>query len=396
MHKTALFTTSSNNYFAFTKTVLQSVRDLHDDIDLYFLLVDETADEKILDPKGLFHLCFVGNIGITDYKKMAFAYDMVEFNTAVKPFFINYLFKLGYQKVIYLDPDILVYNRLDAALGALEDHAIVVTPHQLSPVSHIDHFTAYLQWEQSALLTGIFNLGFIGVANSEEGRAFVDWWSNRCKYMCFADPGAGLFVDQKWINLAMCFYPSTYILRHKGYDMCVWNLHDRVLIEGRVNGSEPLVFYHFSGIDMNDPGIISKHDRKLKLKGRPDLIELVRSYREKIVRNGYDYFHRLPYSYDYFCDGRRIELLERRLYSSVSENYSDPFSTPSNEFYPELRKKRRSGTVTNGVRNQILIERIARPVFKTILRVVGARRYAEIVGWFSVAGRLRNHTFLLE
>jgi hypothetical protein len=396
MHRTALFTTSSNNYFAFVKTLLESVRDFHEDVDLYFLLVDETADEEILEQNTLLHLRLVKDIGIVDYKKMAFAYDIVEFNTAVKPFFINYLFRQGYKKVIYLDPDILVCNRLDAALDKLEEHSIVVTPHQLSPVSQIDRFISYLQWEQSALLTGIFNLGFIGVANSEEGRAFVDWWSNRCNYMCFVDPGAGLFVDQKWVNLAMCFYPSTYILRHKGYDMCVWNLHDRALMKDRVNGAEPLVFYHFSGIDMKDPGIISKHDRTLKLKDRPDLIDLVGSYREKIKHNGYDHFHGLPYTYDYFSDGRRIDLLERRLYSAVSDNYPDPFSTPSNEFYAELRKKRRSGTVTNCARNQILIERIAKPVLKTVFKIVGAKQYAAIIRWFNVAGRWRNHTFLLD
>jgi hypothetical protein len=396
MQETAIFTTSSNNYFAFVKTLLQSVRDFHDDIDLYFLLVDETADERMLDQEDLFRLCLVKDIGIADYKKMAFAYDMVEFNTAVKPFFVNYLFNQGYKKVIYLDPDILVCDRLDAALDALANHSIIVTPHQLSPVTDVDRFVSYLQWEQSALLTGIFNLGFIGVANSLEGRAFVDWWSNRCKYMAFVDPGAGLFVDQKWVNLAMCFYPSTYILRHKGYNMCVWNLHDRVLIDGRVNGVEPLVFYHFSSIDMNDPEIISKHDMTLKLKDRPDLIDLARSYRERVQHNGYDHFHGLPYTYDYFSEGRKIDLLERRLYSAVSENFPDPFSTPSNEFYAELKKKRRSGTVTSCVRNQVLIERIAKAVLKTTFKIVGAKQYADIMRWFNVAGRLRNHTFLLD
>jgi len=396
MHKSAIFTTSSNNYFAFAKTLLQSIKEFHDDIDLYFLLVDETADEQILAQKDLFHLCLVRDIGIADYKKMAFAYDMVEFNTAVKPFFINYLFSQGYRKVIYLDPDILVCDRLDVALDALENHAIVVTPHQLSPVANVDNFISYLQWEQPALQTGIFNLGFIGVANSGEGRAFAEWWGNRCKYMCFVDPEAGLFVDQKWMNLAMCFYPSTHILRHKGYNMCVWNLHDRVLIRGRVNEAEPLVFYHFSSIDMNDAEMISRHDKTLKLKDRPDLIDFVRSYREKIRSNGYDYFHGLPYTYDYFSDGRKIKLLERRLYAAVSENYPDPFSTPGDKFYTELRKKRLSGITTNCARNQSLVVRLAKLIMKTFLKIAGPEHYAQMIRYFNLVGRLRGHTFLLD
>lgn len=396
MHNTAIFTISSNNYFAFAKTLLQSVREFHNDLDLFFLLADEVADDKTLNNNDLFHVCLVKDIGIQDYKKMAFAYDIIEFNTAVKPFFINYLFNQGYKKVIYIDPDILVCNRLDTALDALNDHSIVITPHQLAPVKDVDSFIPYLQWEQSALATGIFNLGFIGVANTEEGRYFVDWWSNRCNFICYVDNETGLFVDQKWINLASCFFPSTYILRHKGYNMAVWNLHDRVLINNRVNGVEPLVFYHFSSIDMIDPEIISKHDKTLKLKDRPDLIDLFHSYREKVNNNGYDYFCKLPYSFDYFNDGLKINLLDRRLYAAVANNYSNPFNTPGDSFYSVLKMKMQSNKKVNNIRNDSLINRILMLCLKTIFKLLGARRYTNLVLSSKYLDRLRLHTFLIE
>jgi len=396
MHNTAIFTISSNNYFAFAKTLLQSVREFHNDVDLFFLLADETADDKILNDNDLFHVCLVKDIGIQDYKKMAFAYNIIEFNTSIKPFFINYLFNKGYKKVIYIDPDILVYNRLDTALDALNDHSIVVTPHQLAPVKDVDSFIPYLQWEQSALSTGIFNLGFIGVANTEEGRRFVDWWSNRCNFICYVDNETGLFVDQKWINLALCFFPSTYILRHKGYNMAVWNLHDRVLINDRVNGVEPLVFYHFSSIDMSDPEIISKHDKTLKLKDRPDLIDLFYSYREKVINNGYNYFHKIPYTFDYFDDGNKINLLDRRLYAPVANNYSNPFDTPAHSFYTVLKMKMQSNKKINNMRNDSLINRILMLCLKTIFKLLGARRYTNLVLYSKYLDRLRLHTFLIE
>lgn len=396
MHNTAIFTISSNNYFAFAKTLLQSVKEFHNDVDLFFLLADEAADDKILNDNYLFRVCLVKDIGIQDYKKMAFAYDIIEFNTAVKPFFINYLFNQGYKKVIYIDPDILVCNRLDTALDALNDHSIVITPHQLAPVKDVDSFIPYLQWEQSALATGIFNLGFIGVANTEEGRYFVDWWSNRCNFICYVDNETGLFVDQKWINLALCFFPSTYILRHKGYNMAVWNLHDRVLINNRVNGVEPLVFYHFSSIDMIDPEIISKHDKTLKLKDRPDLIDLFHSYREKVNNNGYNYFHKLPYTFDYFDDGHKINLLDRRLYAAVANNYSNPFNTPSHSFYTILKMKMQSNKKVNNIRNDSLINRILMLCLKTVFKLLGARRYTNLVLYSKYLDRLRLHTFLIE
>jgi hypothetical protein len=114
------------------------------------------------------------------------------------------------------------------------------------------------------------------------------------------------------------------------------------------------------------------------------------------MSNGYDYFRQLPYTYDYLSDGRKINLLERRLYSAVSENYPDPFSTPGDKFYAELRKKRLSGTTTNCVRNQSVIVRLAKLIMKILLKIAGPERYAKIIRHFNIVGRLRGHTFLLD
>lgn len=396
MNKTAIFTISSNNYFAFSKTVLQSVRKFRSEVDLFFLLVDETVDDKIQSQKNDFEICLARDIGIAKYKQMAFAYNMVEFNTAVKPFFIQYLFQKGYQKVIYLDPDILVCNPLDLAMSALDDHALALTPHQLSPVGNLDGFVPFLQWEQSALLTGLFNLGFIGVANTDQGRDFIEWWCNRCTYMCFVDPEAGLFVDQKLVDLAVCFYSSIYIVRHKGYNMSVWNLHDRELRNGQVNGVEPLVFYHFSSIDMHDPDIISRHDTSLRLTDRQDLAELFRAYRQTVQENGYDYFRSLPYSYDYFLDGRKINVLERQLYASVSNDYSDPFSTPSRQFMSVLRQKRRSMRKAGSRVNHAFFKRIAMSGMRMVFKLSGPERYIKITQFMRGKDKLRGHAFLLD
>ncbi len=395
MKRTAIFTTSSNNYFAFSRTLLESVRAFHDDVDIYFLLVDETPDNQVLAAGGFFRVCCAKDIGIPEFTKMAFAYNIVEFNTAVKPFFIHYLLSRGYDKVVYLDPDILVFNRLDTALDALETHSIVVTPHQLAPLKDLHNFTPYLQWEQSALQTGIFNLGFLGVSNTDEGRAFIKWWSNRCSYLCFLEQESGLFVDQIWVNLAVCFYRSVHIVRHKGYNMSVWNLHDRTLIDNRVNGVEPLVFYHFSSIDMNNRSVLSKHDASMTLERRPDLTALFDGYRSAVNSNGYEYFRRLRYSYDCFSDGRRITLLERRLYAAVSDHFSDPFACSGRRFSKELSKAGRLRS-HSPKRDEKLTKRIVKAGLRTIFKVFGPARYARLVQSFRGLDRLRNHVFLVD
>ncbi len=321
--------------------MLQSVKEHNHDIDLYYLLSDEIDNKELIETDGIFELFLAKDIGIPNYEKISFAYDIVEFNTAVKPFYIKYLFDIGYKKVIYLDPDILVCNSLDIALEALENHSIVVTPHMLAPDSDVDKFSPYLLWEQASLQTGIFNLGFIGVSNTDDGREFIRWWSNRCSYYCFDSRQGGLFVDQKWANLIVCFFDSFYVLKHKGYNMAIWNLNDRVLVNETVNGDVPLVFYHFSAIDIDDDSIISKWGKRMKLKNRPDLKNLFDRYRTEVLNNGYEKFRNQPYTYGYYKDGRKISLFDRRLYLAVADDYLNPFELSGWHFYKMLKKHRR-------------------------------------------------------
>jgi hypothetical protein len=393
MNATAIFTTSSNNYFAFSRTLLESVRRYHADADLFFLLVDKTADERVAAERDLAAVVPVEEICIPDFRKMAFAYDVVELNTAVKPFFIDYLFRKGYKKVLYLDPDILVCGRLDAALDALTEHAIVLTPHQLSPTAPLSAHIENSPWELAALDNGIFNLGFLGVSNSPEGRMFIEWWSNRCRFLCYFDPGSGLFVDQKWVDLAPCYFPSTHILRHRGYNMSGWNLHDRKLENGKVNGSDPLVFYHFSSLDMVIEENITKHDPSLKVIDRPDIAALFYDYRRMVRENGYDYFRTIPYSYNFFADGSPIEILDRRLFAAVAAGVADPFAVPANRFLKTLRSVRRAqrgGKPVRGMRD------LGKSFLRLICTLIGRRRYEIFVRSLKGVDRLRSHSFLLD
>jgi hypothetical protein len=72
-----------------------------------------------------------------------------------------------------------------------------------------------------------------------------------------------MFTDQRWMYLAPVFVPDPLILRHPGYDVAYWNLPHRDIRRREdgtwlVNG-QPLVFFHFSGIDPEDPSVFSRH-----------------------------------------------------------------------------------------------------------------------------------------
>jgi len=180
----------------------------------------------------------VENLEIPNFRSVAFKYDVLELNTNVKPTFLKSLFARGFDQVVYLDPDIFVYQELESVFSALQEHAIVVTPHSLSP--NPDD----IQSEVIFLMGGVFNLGFLALSKCAETDRFLSWWEQRCLDFAYNEPRKGMFVDQKWMNLVPCFFDKVKILKQPGCNMAFWNLHERHLSSGNgsltVNQTSPL------------------------------------------------------------------------------------------------------------------------------------------------------------
>ena len=132
------------------------------------------------------HVLEVEKLGLPDFLSLAFKFDILELNTGVKPSFLKYLFAQGAEKVLYFDPDIYIFGAVDPIYEALDKASVVLTPHILSPTPDVGHV-----YERDFLGTGVFNLGFVAVANSDQGREFLDWWEERCLSFCFEDLRAG-------------------------------------------------------------------------------------------------------------------------------------------------------------------------------------------------------------
>ena len=118
------------------------------------LLVDRLPKDFDLS-REKFHLLLVEELRIPNFNSVAFKYDILELNTNVKPTFLKALLSRGVDQLVYLDPDIFIYSPLNSVFGALEDHAIALTPHILSPNQDLA--------EQILLSSGVFNLGFVAV-----------------------------------------------------------------------------------------------------------------------------------------------------------------------------------------------------------------------------------------
>ena len=271
MKSRAICTIISRNYLAHARTLAHSFRQFHPDAPVFVCLVDRV--DGAFDPaREPFELIEAHALGIRDFEAMAFQYDVMELNTAVKPFVLEQLlFERGVEQLLYLDPDILVLSPVSWLFDQLDRASILLTPHATRPYED-----AKLPGEHLLLQTGAYNLGFIGVAATAQARSMLRWWQGHCHDECAVRPEEGLFVDQKWVDLVPSFYPETRILRDPGLNVAYWNLHERQvdsLAPPRCNG-EPLYFFHFSGFKIDALDAVSKHQNRFRLEERPDLREV--------------------------------------------------------------------------------------------------------------------------
>jgi len=325
--RTAVCSVISPNYRPFARVLMSSLRAHQPDRERYVLVVGGPAS---IDEDEPFEPIAVNSLTLPDFAELSFRYTMLELDTAVKPSLIAHLFRCGYDRVVYLDPDICVYDRL-AELDGDDQPFITLTPHLTVPVTDEGHAR-----ERGILLAGTWNLGFIAITRDPQLYAFLDWWKGRLARQCVVEPERGLFVDQKWIDLVPGLFDRVLALRHDGYNVAYWNLQQRRVTRGAddaflVNG-QPLRFFHFSGFDPSLPSFVSRHDATQKIATSGDAAPLFQRYATDVKAAGYDSLRHARYAYGEFTDGTRIidavRVAYRRSPRLQEKAAGNPFAHP--------------------------------------------------------------------
>jgi hypothetical protein len=357
-------------------------------------------------------------------------YDILELNTNVKPTFMKHLLEAhALDSLTYLDPDIFVYAPLEPIHAALDaGAAAVLTPHMTTPV-----FDGRSPSEQDILYNGTYNLGFISVDHSLTSTAILDWWERRCLDVGFSEGRTGLFVDQKWMNLAPGLFDRIAILRDPGCNMAYWNLHERALTTPSFVASTPLFvipegnrrlspatiaspqphplrFFHFSGITLTDPASLSKNTDRFSLADRPDLHALFAAYKAAVLANKDATLEALPYGYDTLSDGTPLNRLARRLYAAHAHQWpnQDPFDAqgPFAAFAKDhtlLAPKPKSSAAAAPAKttwsdfnpNDRRVAAV-HTLLKLALRLLGPIRYELLMRYLSHITVLRNQAVFLK
>lgn len=314
---TIAFTICSNNYLAHAKTLGDSYLKHHPDHTFIIGLVDTFNQSFDYSVFNAFEIIPVAELNMSGFGELNQKYNIVELNTAVKPTYFHYIFqKYKPGNVIYIDPDILVLSPFEEVLDLLEKRNIVVTPHICTPVE--DEFAPT---DYHTLRGGIFNLGFIALSNYDSVSAFLTWWHERVVKYGFANFAQSMFYDQLWVNYVPVFYDNYSILKHPGYNMANWNLHERTLSQTNatyhVNEQFPLRFFHFSSYKYTKPNVICSYLTRFDFDSRPDLKSIFEYYRSLLIANNVEQISKLRVHY-YPELGEVIKPVKKPIFSKIT------------------------------------------------------------------------------
>lgn len=309
-----VFTICSNNYLAQAVTLGNSLLLYNPRYKFIIGLVDR-KNELIDYTKIPFEILTVEEIDVPYFDEMILSYDIVELNTAFKPFYFQYFFKTsGADSVIYLDPDIEVFKKFNELETELTENDIIITPHFTTPLND-DKW----QREEDFLNSGLYNLGFIAIRNTENGQKMVTWWAGKMKNKAYIDFSHGLFTDQIWINFVPLFFSKVKIFTNVGYNVAYWNLHERIISSDNgayyVNGVQSLVFYHYASFRPLNPTLISTGQTRFTFEERFDIAPLFKKYTELLFQNNFKNYVEQPC---YFVENKeRIE--KQKLQERISK-----------------------------------------------------------------------------
>jgi glycosyltransferase involved in cell wall biosynthesis len=310
------------------RVLAESWSRFHPDCPMFVLFLDLPVGFVSLEREP-FHSILASELEIPNLAGFLFKYTVLEASTAAKPYLLDHLFRYyGIEKVLYLDPDILILNSLDTLSNYLDEANILLTPHLLSPIPNDSRRPT----EHDILKSGVYNLGFLGLRNGLESNRLLRWWSDKLYHHCIVAVEQNLFVDQRWMDLVPSLFEGVRILREPGYNVAYWNLHERsvsISDDITVNGSGLLHFLHFSGFDPGRPWIVSKHQNRYGMADIGELHQLYLRYGDLLLEHGWNDSKHWTYGNDFFRSGVKITPALRRYYWSLGTDVmhlGDPFS----------------------------------------------------------------------
>ncbi len=347
--KTACYTSFTFSYLSRAIVLVRTLRSAHPDWAIWAVIVDRapagsewSACLTVFD-----HVVFADDLGIKDFQSWIFKHNVIEACTAVKGRMLLHMFDRGFEKVVYLDPDIAVFNPMAELEAKLDDFSIILTPHQVEPNQTA---LAVNDNEMTSFKYGIFNLGFIAVRNDPTGRAFAAWWDGMLYRSCYEAVEQGIYTDQKYCDIVPALFDRVHIERDPGFNVASWNIsRRRIRITGNgdilANGSL-LKFYHFTKIGGAGDVMTNRYSAD-----NYEISEIRFWYKRQVTAGAMPDIPKSYWHYGAFSNGVSISRAARAAYRSrfeASSPWADPFDVSGESCYEWLRAEARGALPEDG------------------------------------------------
>lgn len=243
--KTAICTISTQSHIFKSLALRKSVSPFFDG-DFFCLVTDF---DEVLPIDDSIHWNRTIELQEQGAVKILEKYKADQLRWALKPTYLKFLLKQGYDQVIYVDNDVFFYSDPTFLFDLLRDHSFLLTPHFYSSDPSENQ-----NWLEANFRVGLYNAGFIGV--SQKGISILDWWENCCVYNVKKSYWRGLFDDQKYLDLVPVLFDDVKIVKHKGCNLAGWNYRNysykREKDQCVLVNNEPLVFIHFAALSFTE------------------------------------------------------------------------------------------------------------------------------------------------
>ncbi|APH59872.1 hypothetical protein [Granulibacter bethesdensis] len=327
------FTSASFSYLDRVRVLGETLKRYHPDWKFWLCLSDQEPEGFMFDlaSEPIDGVVRIEELGIPSPQSWIFEHDIVELCTAVKGLMLVRLLDGGADKVVYLDPDIAIFSDLQPIVDWLDTYDILLTPHQLLPDTKKE---AVIDNEIASLAYGIYNLGFVSVANRDEGYRFAQWWRDRLLDFCFDDVPRGLFTDQKWCDHVPAFFDKVHIIKDSGYNVASWNLNQRPLVLNSAGdllaGNQLLRFFHFTKVTWVGEQMLERY-----ANDRVEVFELMAWYKNLLKKHKVVGLPGRWWAFDSYQSGKKIAKEHRILYRNKPDlraMYPQPFMSGPGSF----------------------------------------------------------------
>lgn len=337
--KTLYFTSCNYIYLKRALVLSESLKKYNPNVEFRVLLSDDDIDINNKLFKNIDSFVYIKdlNINVKNYEYWKFYHNVTELCTAVKASAFKKFLNEGYDRVIYLDPDMCVYANIDKYLNKLlNNNEIILTPHRTKPDNNF-----VVDMELLLNRRGIFNLGFLAIKKGKESAKFLNFWEDRLLEYCYSDEGLGIFTDQKWCDFAPVYF-NVKIMDpiESGINISAWNLSQISKITTKSNNlyaDDNLIrVTHNSGGGKNQTYAIDCFGKNT------ENIELYDNIHNEYLENEKNYDNQLLKrisSYDYFNDFKTLIINQhRKLYKNnieIQNKFTNPYDIKYHDWFIE-------------------------------------------------------------